>query len=128
MIADNSEDNKRDTLTLTEIIRQHVEKSSIIHTDEWRAYSDLTTCGYIHRTVNHNVHFVASDGTHTQRMESQWSAAKKALRGQHVPEDEFDDKLCEYLWRRHCKKNKLDPMVELLNAIKREYGDFRVKY
>lgn len=135
MIAQNSEDlrlvvcpqNKRDAATLVNIIKDHVEVGSIIHTDEWKAYSGLSNYGYSHHTVNHTVEFVAADGTHTQRIESQWNVAKRYFRGQHIPENEFPDKLCEYLWRRHCKKHSLDPMVELLNSIRTEYGDFRVR-
>lgn len=135
MIANNSEDlrlavcpnNKRDASTLIEIIQQNVKKGSIVHTDEWKAYNTLPSYGYTHRTVNHSVEFISNDGIHTQRIEAQWHAAKKYLKGKHTPEEQFADKLVEYLWRRNCKKNKLNPMVELLKAIKMEYGDFRVK-
>ena len=29
--------------------------------DYWKAYSNLSKCGYIHKTVNHSVEFVSSD-------------------------------------------------------------------
>ncbi|CAH2095712.1 unnamed protein product [Euphydryas editha] len=46
----------------------------------WRADSGLENYGYIHKTVNHSDPenpFVAPDGTHTQRIESQWRLVKR---------------------------------------------------
>ena len=39
--------------TLLPMIQKFITKSSIIHSDEWRAYSQLNNIGYFHRTVNH---------------------------------------------------------------------------
>ena len=64
---------KRDMQTLTEVICRNVERGSILHSDSWRGYNTdlLEWQGYTHSTVNHSVEFVADDGTHTQRIESQ---------------------------------------------------------
>ena len=72
-------DNVRDANTLLPIIQEHIEIGSEIHTDAWRAYSQLSSCGYIHKVVNHSdphnrflglfsfyFMFLAADGTHTQ--------------------------------------------------------------
>lgn len=47
-------DNVRDANTLLPIIQEHIEIGSEIHTDAWRAYSQLSSCGYIHKVVNHS--------------------------------------------------------------------------
>ena len=44
--------------TLLPMIQKFITKSSIIHSDEWRAYSQLNNIGYFHRTVNHKYNFV----------------------------------------------------------------------
>lgn len=88
MIEDGSDDlrlevcpdNVRSADILVPLIQKHVQEGSIIHTDFWRAYQCLPEHGYIHKRVNRNDNinkFVAPDGTHTQRIESQWRGLKK---------------------------------------------------
>ncbi|KAL0830009.1 hypothetical protein ABMA28_003467 [Loxostege sticticalis] len=116
-------DNERSAEVLVPLIQKHVQEGSIIHTDYWRAYMSLPEYGYIHRRVNHSdpTHrFVAPDGTHTQRIESQWRGLKKAFRQQQHKHD-FTDWLCEYSWRRRIRMNHMDPYEELLKAIKHVY-------
>ncbi|CAK1603545.1 unnamed protein product [Parnassius mnemosyne] len=78
-------DNKRSADILVPLIKKHVQEGSIIHTDYWKAYLSLPEHGYIHKRVNHSEpteKFVAPDGTHTQRIESQWRGLKKQFRQQ----------------------------------------------
>jgi len=49
---------KRDRATLLPIIKREVEVGSKIHSDEWRAYRNLSDHGYVHKTVNHQLHFI----------------------------------------------------------------------
>ena len=42
-------------------IQEWIEPGSTIVSDYWKAYSNLSKCGYIHKTVNHSVEFVSSD-------------------------------------------------------------------
>jgi hypothetical protein len=51
--------DKRNSSTLTNIIKQHVVKGAIIKSDQWSAYSTLETEGYKHLTVNHSVQFIS---------------------------------------------------------------------
>ncbi|OAD72010.1 hypothetical protein PHYBLDRAFT_169919 [Phycomyces blakesleeanus NRRL 1555(-)] len=63
---------QRDAATLLQVIKKHVKPNSIIHTDCWAAYGGLTSVvdmNYTHRTVNHNVEYVTSDGIHTNTIE-----------------------------------------------------------
>jgi len=58
---------RRDAATLMEVILRHVAPGSIVHTDLWRGYNDLSDFLDVeHRTVNHSQYFVnPDDGTHT---------------------------------------------------------------
>nr|XP_049701791.1 uncharacterized protein LOC126055654 [Helicoverpa armigera] len=87
MIQDGSEDlrlevcpdNLRSTEILVPLIQKHVAEGTIIHTD-WRAYDCLGDHGYIHHKMNHSHPdnpFVAEDGTHMQRIETQWRVLKR---------------------------------------------------
>ena len=62
---------RRDAATLLPIIVTNVRPGTIVYSDEWAAYSQLSaTAGAVHRTVNHSLHFVDPDtGTHTQGVE-----------------------------------------------------------
>ncbi|XP_076248071.1 uncharacterized protein LOC143187738 [Calliopsis andreniformis] len=107
----------REASTLIDIIDRHVIADSEIHTDSFKSYAGLTARGYIHKTVNHSIEFVASDGTHTQKIESNWRPAKDWMRGRaRFHDDEYAYRLCEFLWRRFCKYNKIDMMSSLMDS------------
>ena len=78
--------------TLVPIILEHIREGSIIISDEWKAYSDLTSRGFTHSTVCHKRNFVSPQDpkVHTQNIEITWRYAKsiypdnstsKSLRG-----------------------------------------------
>lgn len=133
MIEDGSEDlrlevcpdNVRSAEVLVPLIKKHVEEGTTIHTDCWRAYDCLAENGYIHKKVNHSDPdnpFVSSDGTHTQRIESQWRAVKRYFKKDNYNNTEnFTNSIIEYLWRRNVTKNKKDPFIETINAINYVY-------
>ena len=70
---------RRDAATLLSINATNVRPGTIVYSDEWAAYSQLsTTVGFVHRTVNHSLHFVDPDtGTHNQGVEG---ACKRMMR------------------------------------------------
>ena len=73
--------------TLLPVFKNECLPGSVIHTDEWLGYSRLPDCcdetgessGFIHQVVNHNEHFVAPNGVHTQNIESVWGQLKVKL-------------------------------------------------
>ncbi|CAF4756384.1 unnamed protein product [Pieris macdunnoughi] len=79
-------DNERSADILVPLITKHVQEGSIIHTDNWRAYLSLPEHGYIHKKVDHSDQFVAPDGTHTQRIKSQWRGPRRP-RQRHAYEE-----------------------------------------
>ena len=75
----------RSRVNLLEVIRRRVRSGSIIMTDLWRGYANLTIYlfenNYLHYTVNHSVNFVDPDtGAYTQSIEGFWSVYKKMAR------------------------------------------------
>ena len=68
----------RDAATLLPIIANHVKPGSIIYSNEWSAYNQLSaTTGHVHSTVNHSLYFVdPATGAHTQGVDGMWSARK----------------------------------------------------
>jgi len=73
--------SKRDKATLLPLIEKHIAPGSIIESDQWLAYRDLSSSGWIHRDVNHSTNFVDPvTGANTQGVESFWSHIKKKLK------------------------------------------------
>ena len=66
--------NNRDASTSFDLVSQHIEPTSTIHTDCWKGYKGLMAGGFSeHLTVNHSQNFVDQrTGTHTNNIESQW--------------------------------------------------------
>ena len=111
---------KRDAATLIPIIQREVSIGSCICSDEWPAYRNLTRLGYIHRTVNHQQHYVDPvSGAHTQSIERSWLDSKinimKKKRG--VPQHRLQWHLDEFCWR-YSKPNDADMFLELLYDIR----------
>nr|XP_034183629.1 uncharacterized protein LOC117605923 [Osmia lignaria]XP_034183630.1 uncharacterized protein LOC117605923 [Osmia lignaria] len=112
----------REAATLIPLIKENVAAGSEIHTDSFRSYMGLAAEGFIHKMVNHSVEFVAPDGTHTQQIEANWRPAKDWTRGRgRFHDEEFADRLCEYLWRKFCKTHRIHLMDSLIAAIKEQY-------
>ena len=92
----------RDAATLLPIIANHVKPGSIVYSDEWSAYNQLSaTTRHIHHTVNHLLYFVhPATGAHTQGVEGMWSACNQMMREEKTMHSKlFDTYLPEFMWR-----------------------------
>ena len=92
----------RDAATLLPIIANHVKPGSIVYSDEWSAYNQLSaTTRHIHHTVNHLLYFVhPATGAHTQGVEGMWSACNRMMREEMTMHSKlFDTYLPEFMWR-----------------------------
>ncbi len=68
---------------LNALVRRHVDtENAILFTDEYKGYLGIKTF-MPHQTVNHQVWYVADDGTHTNSMESFWALLKRGIVGQY---------------------------------------------
>ena len=81
---------------------------TIIYSDKWAAYRDITGLGFQYYTVNHSLNFVNPDnGVHTQHIESYWNKNKiyiKKMKG--VKKKDLNSYLAEYMWRERFRNNK----------------------
>ena len=67
---------KRDKATLMPIVLRKVQAGSVIHSEEWPAYSNLNRY-YTRSTVNQQQNYVQpQEGTHAQNIERLWLEGK----------------------------------------------------
>lgn len=95
-------DRKKDTLL--PIIKKYVLPKSVIFSDDYSSYDDLTRHRneYEHRRINHSAGvYVMADGTHTNTIEGFWSLIKRGIGGVYhsVSEKYLQSYLDEYSFR-----------------------------
>ena len=66
--------------TLQGIIRQNVERGTVVNTDEWKSYIGLNG-DYTHLTVNHSDYQFKNCTAFTNTIESMWAVLKRAYHG-----------------------------------------------
>jgi transposase-like protein len=112
---------RRDANTLLPIIQAHTLPGTVIHSDQWRAYSQVTTLPNVasHSTVNHSLNFVDPvTGTHTQHVESYWNRVKtkfKRMKGCH--EEKLTSYLDEFMWRERFGATAIAAFDSLIGDI-----------
>ena len=107
---------KRDQRTLEDIILKYIRQGSVIHSDGWRGYNNLSNLGYEHKVVIHKNQFVTEEGVHTNRIESLWGAFKRKYRSiTNKRKEMISSYISEWCFRRKFKNHVFS---EILNVIK----------
>ena len=91
--------DKRDRETLQPLIKQNIERGTMIYSDDWSVYRNLEDIGYGHEIVNHSVEFVNENGAHTNTIEGFWGVWKanfKQIRGC------CNIEMCRSTWMKLC--------------------------
>ena len=114
--------DRRDAATLIPIIERHVAPGSIIYSDQWRAYAQLSNNqNYTYASVNHSEYFVdPATGVHTQAIESYWGRKKRCLNnmnGTHA--HMLPSYLDQYMWEDRFGKD--DMFDNILLHISQQY-------
>lgn len=105
----------RSAQTLEHLILRHVTPGSIIHTDLWRGYLNLSQLGFQHLTVNHSQCFKNPlTGVHTNTIEGTWNGFKICIRPRNRVRDGIETQIAEFQWRRLHKDNRWDALLELI--------------
>lgn len=114
----------RSAITLSELIMRHILPGSIIHSDCWAAYGEISNLvvegtedpAFTLRQVNHYNEFVTSDGIHTNTIEGTWWALKR-----HIPKKcdnvDINELLLEQVWRRKNHENMWDILFQAFLVV-----------
>ena len=70
------------SVTLMESILRNVEKGSMVYSDKFKAYNELSSLGYTHKRIDHSKYF-ANGHIHTNGIEGFWSYVKNGLAKYH---------------------------------------------
>jgi transposase-like protein len=111
---------KRNEKTLLNIIQKHVHPESIIITDLWRGYYNLSKIqGYEqHLLVNHSNCFKDPvTGAHTNTIEGSWNGMKMNIKPKNRTEKELGDHLFEFIWRRQNRSNLWESFIAALREV-----------
>lgn len=102
--------------TLLNFISKHVLPGSIIHTDCWRGYENITkVLGFEHITVNHSLTFKNTEtGGCTNTVEGLNNGLKMKIPARNRTEKHIEAHLSEYIWR---KNNKLEIWNAFIKAL-----------
>ena len=101
----------RSEATLLKHIHDWIEPGTIIVSDCWKAYVNLDKYGYTHKTVNHSVEFVSSEGYDTNKQEGHWRQMKVNLPTHGRKKEHYSSSLAEFIWRY------VNPGNDLLNVF-----------
>lgn len=85
------------SVTLKNLVTQHVEKGSTVYTDGWKGYKGLEKHGFKHKPVDHDNEFISTDGNHTNSIEGYWRLSKHKLYARYhkISEKYLPDYLAE---------------------------------
>ncbi|XP_073814310.1 uncharacterized protein [Musca autumnalis] len=109
--------------TLLPLIKRYIRPGTLIVSDCWKAYRTLNKEGYIHRTVNHSLHFVdPKTGWHTNGIEGLWRHLKVSLSAYNRRKIFFNGYVQRFIFFRWCKANKKDPLLEFFRFAGQLYN------
>ena len=115
----------RTEATLISKLVENVNAGSIIMSDMWRSYSNISKYGFTHSKVNHSKNFLNPDDptVHTQTIERAWRGLKENIPKASRYEERFKY-LIAYSFKRYVKwygMNANDRFALLISLIARFY-------
>jgi transposase-like protein len=92
---------------LKPLIRDNVKPGTLIHTDGYRAYKQLSQMGYGHRSTNHSIWEFYREDSYTQNIENVWSTMKPRWKGtfKHISPKYLQAYTNEFTWRYNHRKS-----------------------
>ncbi len=104
------------------IIRQHVDTSANINTDEFRSYRGLDNEYKSHKTIRHGSGQYVNGTVHTNTLEGWFSLLKRGVNGtfHHVSEKHLDRYINEFVFRYNNRK--VDDAMRSILAMKLTEG------
>ena len=114
----------RTAATILPIIQAHLAGGTIVHSDQWESYSQVSRLPNVsqHETVNHSVEFISPTGIHTQNVESYWNRVKtkiKRMKGCH--EQQLASYLDEFMYNKRHGQTAYECFNSIIRDIANQY-------
>jgi transposase-like protein len=101
--------------TLTHKIKEIVKEDSLIYTDCWRGYNELSSTYKAHETVNHSRHFKDPEtGVHTNSIEGNWFGVKMQIPPRLRTKDKINLYLVRYMILRNEPGHPMEAIIKYL--------------
>ncbi len=106
--------------TVKPIVEGHIEKGSMVYTDEYSVYDFLQSSGYSHESVNHSAGEYARGDVHINTQEGMWSLFRPAMEvGRGVSKERLPLYTASFEFFRNVKKRGEDALEELIKTCLR---------
>jgi transposase-like protein len=105
--------------TLLQEVQDHVNPTTHVMTDEYRAYVSLPRLGYKHETILHSANQYVFGNIHTNTVEGFWSILKRGVYGVYrvVSKKYLQSYVDEYAFRFNNRRNSAMMFDNLLEQI-----------
>jgi transposase-like protein len=105
--------------TIEGVLERHIAEGTILHTDMWKGYSNLSTRFNIeHHTVNHSRWFKDPvTGINTNTVEGTNYAIKRSIEPRNRTEESLPSRLVEFVWRRKFANNIWEGFLDALREV-----------
>ncbi len=108
--------------TLIPLIENNVEKGSTINSDGAAVYKQLSSRGYSHNVVYHNLEFVNENGEHTNNIENTWGHLKNDNRSRRgAPKSMKEQHLQEFVFKWNARQDGKEMFTAILDSIREQY-------
>lgn len=111
----------RGSITLSRTVREHVLPSSMLYTDEWRAYERVGRSYLAHKRIKHLAKVYVDGDTHTQTVEGFFGLFKNGVRGVYhsISTTYLQDYLNEYTFRYNRRDGREPMFWAILDRVQR---------
>ncbi|CEJ00054.1 hypothetical protein RMCBS344292_14123 [Rhizopus microsporus] len=123
--------NDRSKETLNRIITTYVKPNSVVRTDGWAGYRDISLLHdgtLTHEVVNHSVEFVTTAEVHTNTIEGTWYGIKQNVIYCHRNKKMTPWLLLEFIWRTKNRRDLWGAVITGLGAVSFTSGRFNSAY
>ena len=103
--------------TIKPFVKENIELTALVKTDEYNAYKPLKRLGYNHDTVDHGRKQFAKGTAHTNNLEGFWSQLKRSINGTYhfVSPKHLQTYVNEFSYR-YNRRNDSTPLFSSLLA------------
>ena len=105
--------------TLVPFMVKKVSLKSILYTDDFPSYDNMSRFGYNHKRIEHSARIYAKGDIHTNTIEGFWSLVKRGIDGVHhvVGANYLQDDINAYAFRWNHRNDEKPKFLQILSRL-----------